>query len=111
MIRDDMLSKNKHKRLNFIEEMIEQIETKKMFIQNELYKLDEWIKTDKCLRVELYKYYHIILKKPLTYCCSSCDFEISKWTTDNYPLKDVSDETWLDKLANVLQVGEYYETS
>src|SRR5699024_6592350 len=102
---------NENKWVNFIEAMIEQNESQKMLKQNELYKLVEWIKTDKCLRVELYKNYQIILKKPLTYCCSSCDFEISKWTTDNYPLKDVSDETWLDKLANVLQVGEYYETS
>jgi len=111
MIREDVLSKNKHKWVNFIQTMIEQNESQKMLKQNDLYRLVEWIKTDKCLRVELYKNYQIILKKPLTYCCSSCDFEISKWTTDNYPLKDVSDETWLDKLANVLQVGEYYETS
>lgn len=111
MIREEILSKNKDKWVNFIEAMIEQNESQKMFKQNDLYKLVDWIKTDKCLRVELYKNYQITLKKPLTYCCSSCDFEISKWTTNNYPLKEASNQTWLDKLANVLQVGEYYETS
>src|SRR5699024_12642109 len=38
MIRDDMLSKNKHKWVNFIEAMIEQNESQIMLKQNELYK-------------------------------------------------------------------------
>ena len=111
MIKEDKLIKNDSKWLEFTQLMIKQNKSQEIIKQNDLNKLVKWATTDNCLRVELYKSFQSTLKEPLTYCCSSCGFDISKWQTEVYPIKEDIEQNWQSKLAEVLQVGEYYETS
>ncbi|HLR60614.1 MAG TPA: RecQ family ATP-dependent DNA helicase [Pseudogracilibacillus sp.] len=111
MIKEGKFIKNETKWLKFIQLMIEQNESQELIKQNDLRKLVEWASTDDCLRVELYKSFQSTLKTPLSYCCSSCDFDVSQWYSDRYPIKQKNEQTWQSKLAEILQIGENYETS
>lgn len=111
MINKSELVKDRKKWLEFTEKMIKYNKEQVTIKQNELNTLVNWIKTKKCLRVALYNKFQATIKKPLTYCCSSCDFDIFKWQTKSLPLKDIRDNHWKKKLAILLQVGEKNESS
>ena len=111
MINKGEFIKDNKKWYEFTKRMINHNQTQAILKQKELRTLVEWVNTKDCLRAALYNKFQTTLKKPLTYCCSSCDFDLSNWHTQSYPLKESSNENWLNKLATLLQVGEINETS
>lgn len=111
MINKGEFIKDNQKWHEFTEKMIKHNQTQAILKENELMALVKWINTKGCLRISLYNKFQSTIKKPLTYCCSACDFDILNWQTESYPLNDSHYGNWLNKLARLLQVGEMNETS
>lgn len=107
MINKHKLIKDQNEWVKFSEAMVKQNNKQETIKQTDLNRMINWINTKSCLRVALYKKFQSTLKQPLTYCCSICDFDLNKWETEIYPIKENKNKNWELKLANILQVGEY----
>ena len=111
MIKKNRIIKDHQIWLKNKNNIIELNELQELTKQNKLNQLIDWINIDGCLRKALYKDFQTTYKQPLTYCCSVCDFNLSKWKTTAHFVNERQDNNWKDKLANLLQVGDFNETS
>lgn len=111
MIKKNQIIKDRQIWLKNKNTIIELNEQQELIKQNKLNQLINWINTDGCLRKALYKDFQTSYKQPLTYCCSYCDFNLPEWKTTAHLINKKQDKNWKDKLANILQVGEFNETS
>ena len=75
-------------------------------------ELKNWIHSTNCLRMDLYKRFHQSIHKRELQCCSNCGFSYKTWLDDvQTNNKQVVKQSWKEKLAILLRIGEINETS
>lgn len=86
----------------------ERIKTKKLAID----EMKKWIHSTSCLRIGLYERFEQPVKTKKEQCCSNCGFSFQTWLSEEeQKYEEMPVQTWQEKLALILQIGDKDETS
>ncbi|WP_404452877.1 RecQ family ATP-dependent DNA helicase [Virgibacillus necropolis] len=72
--------------------------------EQKLREMIAWIKSDRCLREQLYKGFQSDYTVPQASCCSNCGFNLSDWNIQELIIEP-SHHSWEDKLQALFTIG------
>ena len=78
----------------------------------EIDEMKTWVKSTSCLRNGLYERFKQPIEQKKKQCCSNCGFSFQTWlNSDDVKQKRQITNSWQEKLAFILQMGDKHETS
>ncbi|GIO22596.1 ATP-dependent DNA helicase RecQ [Oceanobacillus sp. J11TS1] len=108
LVRDNVWLLDEQKWKSVRVKIIQNLEERKIYKNDKLNELYQWIRSDDCFRQSLYQSFQNGFQKPDGQCCSNCGFHWSDWLPESSlnTVESLSLMNWRNKLQKILNIEE-----